>query len=318
MKASAARAFGEPVDLPIVVGVDGSEPSLRAVEWAADEAALRGASLRLVYASLWERYEGMSLAHDLGRPSEEVMAEDIVETAERRARRLQPGLKVTTDVLPEEAGYGLIRETQSALAMVLGCRGRSGVTEALLGSVSITVAGHAHCPLIVVRGSHDNRSGALGRIVLGVSDEQAGSAAVRFAVEEALLREVPLEAVRAWRRPLHEPRAHLLIVGEPAHLQERQAAEAVEEALRDIPAGLKVHRRTIEGFARDALLAVSREADLLVVGARRRRGHFGLQLGRLTHGVLHHASCPVAVVPERLCPPVHTDHSAGDGRVTGS
>ncbi|GGY88789.1 universal stress protein [Streptomyces olivaceoviridis] len=300
MKAPAARAFGEPVDLPIVVGIDGSEPSMRAVEWAADEAALRGASLRLVYASLWERYEGGIFAHDLGTPSEEVMAEDIVGTAERRARQRQPGVKVTTDVLPEEAGYSLIRESHSALAMVLGCRGRSGVTEALLGSVSVAVAGHAHCPLIVVRGSHDNRSGARGRVLLGVGEKQAGSAAVRFAAEEALLRGVPLEAVRAWRRPLHEPRAHPLLVGEPAHFQEQRAAELVEEALRDTPAGLRVHRRTIEGFARDALLAVSREADLLVVGARRRQGRFGLQLGRVAHGVLHHAACPVAVVPERV------------------
>ncbi|MGV9936576.1 universal stress protein [Streptomyces olivaceoviridis] len=300
MKAPAARAFGEPVDLPVVVGVDGSEPSMRAAEWAADEAALRGASLRLVYASLWERYEGVSLAHDLGKPSEEVMAEDIVGTAERRARRRQPGVKVTTEVLPEEAGYGLVRESHSALLMVLGCRGRSGVAEVLLGSVSVAVAGHAHCPLIVVRGSHDNRSGARGRIVLGVGEKRAGSAAVRFAVEEALLRGVPLEAVRAWRRPLHEPRAHPLLVGEPAHFQEQQAAELVEEALRDTPAGLRVQRRTIEGFARDALLAVSREADLLVVGARRRQGHFGLRLGRVAHGVLHHAACPVAVVPERV------------------
>ncbi|KUN20447.1 universal stress protein [Streptomyces corchorusii] len=288
------------MDLPVVVGVDGSEPSMRAAEWAADEAALRGASLRLVYASLWERYEGVSLAHDLGKPSEEVMAEDIVGTAERRARRRQPGVKVTTEVLPEEAGYGLVRESHSALVMVLGCRGRSGVAEVLLGSVSVAVAGHAHCPLIVVRGSHDNRSGARGRIVLGVGEKRAGSAAVRFAVEEALLRGVPLEAVRAWRRPLHEPRAHPLLVGEPAHFQEQQAAELVEEALRDTPAGLRVQRRTIEGFARDALLAVSREADLLVVGARRRQGHFGLRLGRVAHGVLHHAACPVAVVPERV------------------
>ncbi|MES9523567.1 universal stress protein [Streptomyces capoamus] len=300
MKASAARAFGELVDLPIVVGVDGSEPSLRAVEWAADEAALRGASLRLVYASLWERYEGMSLAHDLGKPSEEVMADDIVETAERRARQRQPGVKVTTDVLPEEAEYGLIRESRGALAMVLGCRGRSGVTEALLGSVSLTVAGHAHCPVIVLRGSHDNRirPEAPGRIVLGVAGKPADSAALRFAVEEALLRGVTLEAVRAWRRPLHEPRAHPLITGEPAHFEETLAAELVESALLAVPAGLQVRRRTIEGFARDALLAVSREADLLVVGARRRHGHFGLQLGRVAHGVLHHAACPVAVVPE--------------------
>jgi nucleotide-binding universal stress UspA family protein len=288
------------MDLPIIVGIDGSEPSLRAVDWAADEAALRGAGLRLVYASLWERYEGACLAHDLGKPSEEVMAQDIVDTAERRAHRRQPGVKVTTDLLPEEPEYALVRESRTALAVVVGCRGRSGLTETLLGSVSVMVAGHAHCPVIVLRGSHDNqaRSGVRGRILLGVGEKPAGTAAVRFATEEALLRGVPLEAVRAWRRPVHETTGHPLIVGEPAHLCEQQAVEALEEALRDVPEGLEVQRRTVEARARDALLAASREADLLVVGARRRHGHFGLQLGRVTHGVLHHAACPVAVVPQ--------------------
>ncbi|MGW4561140.1 universal stress protein [Streptomyces sp. NPDC004561] len=300
MPAPEARSDGASLDLPIVVGVDGCEPSLRAVDWAADEAALRGASLRLVHASLWERYEGASVAPDLAEPSEELMVEDIIGTAERRARLRQPGVKVTTDVLPEEPEYSLIRESRSALALVVGCRGRSSVTEALLGSVSLEVAGHAHCPVIVLRGSHDNRArpGARGRIVLGVGGKPARSAAARFAVEEALLRGVPLDAVRAWRRPVHEASRHPLIVGEPANLQERQAAELVEEALRDAPRGLQAQRHTVEGFARDALLAMSREADLLVVGARRRQGHFGLQLGRVAHGVLHHAVCPVAVVPE--------------------
>ena len=68
--------------------------------------------------------------------------------------------------------------------------------------------------------------------------------------------------------------------------------------MRAAPADLTVDRRTVEGHARDALLAVSCQADLLVVGARRRHGHFGLQLGLVAHGVLHHAACPVAVVPE--------------------
>ncbi|MFF4685587.1 universal stress protein [Streptomyces sp. NPDC001307] len=47
------------------------------------------------------------------------------------------------------------------------------------------------------------------------------------------------------------------------------------------------------------LSAVSAEADLLVVGARRCEGHHGLQLGRVAHAVLHHAACPVAVVPQQ-------------------
>ncbi|MGW0765805.1 universal stress protein [Streptomyces sp. NPDC002676] len=288
------------MDRPIVVGVDGSEPSLRAVDWAADEAALRGAPLRLVYASLWERYEGALLAQELGKPLEEVMARDVVGTAEQRAQHRQPGVKVTTDVLPDEPDHGLVRESSMALAVVLGCRGRSGVAEALLGSVSLAVAGHAHCPVIVLRGSHDNqaRAGTRGRIALGVGEKPESSAAVRFAVEEASLRRVPLAAVRAWRRPAHATTGHPLLAGEPAHVRQQQAVELLEEALRDTPADLETDRRAVEGHARDALVAASFEADLLVIGSRRHHGHLGLPLGRVAHGVLHHGACPVAVVPE--------------------
>ncbi|AKJ15357.1 universal stress protein [Streptomyces incarnatus] len=281
--------------LPIVVGVDGSEPSLRAVDWAADEAVLRGASLRLVYASLWDRYEGALLAQELDRPLEEVMARDVVGTAEERARRRRPEVQVTTDVLPEEPEQGLVRESGCALAVVLGCRERSGMAEALLGSVSLAVAGHARCPVIVLRGGPDDqdRTGIRGRIVVGVGEKPAGSAAVRFAVEEAALRGVPLEAVRAWRRPTPAVVGH-----SAAQLQRQQAVALLEEALRGTPAEPRTDRRTVEGHARDALIAASREAGLLVLGARRRHGHFGLPLGRVAHGVLHHAACPVAVVPE--------------------
>ncbi|WP_055554994.1 universal stress protein [Streptomyces sp. NBRC 110028] len=288
------------MELPLVVGVDGSEPSLRAVDWAADEAALRGLPLRLVYASLWERYEGTSLAQDLGKPSEEVMAEDIVESAAGRAHSRQADAKVTTDVLPEEPEYALVSESRTAAAMVLGSRGRSGFAEALLGSVSVTVAGHAHCPVIVLRGSHDNRVRSGRRpVVLGIGEKPSDGAAVRFAVEEAQRRGVPLEAVRAWRCPAHETTDDPLPAGEPARLHEERAKDELDAALQDVPADVEVHRRTVEGHARRVLPDASADADLLVVGARRREGHYGLQLGRVAHAVLHHSACPVAVVPQR-------------------
>ncbi|WP_225829810.1 universal stress protein [Streptomyces sp. NK08204] len=289
------------MDLPIVVGVDGSEPSLRAVDWAADEAAVRGVPLRLVYASLWERYEGVSLADGLGKPSEQVMAEDVVATAERRARRRQADVKISTDVLPEEPEYALVRESRTASAVVLGSRGHSGMAEALLGSVSVTVAGHAHCPVIVLRGGHDNRarSGVRGRIAVGIGENSESAAAVHFALEEARLRGVPLDAVRAWRCPAHESIGHGQLSGEAARLHEERAVGALEAALRDAPADVEVHRRIVEGPARQVLSAASAEADLLVVGARRREGHFGLQLGRAAHAMLHRSACPVAVVPQR-------------------
>ncbi|WP_340385649.1 universal stress protein [Streptomyces sp. SS7] len=287
--------------LPIVAGVDGSEPSLRAVDWAADEAALRGLPLRLVYASLWERYEGESLADDLGRTSEQVTAEDIVRTAAQRAHLRRPGVAVSTDVLPEEPEYALVHEGRSAAALVLGTRGRSGFVEMLLGSVSLTVAAHAVCPVIVLRGSnaHQARAGAHGRVVLGVGEKGTHSASLRFAAEEARLRRATLDAVRAWRCPAHETTDHPLLAGEPARLHEQHATEILDEALKDAPADVDLRRRTVEGPARRVLLEASHEADLLVVGARRDPGHLGLHLGRVAHAVLHHSVCAVAVVPEQ-------------------
>ncbi|MDX3630805.1 universal stress protein [Streptomyces europaeiscabiei] len=289
------------MDLPIVVGVDGSEPGLRAVDWAADEAALRGAPLRLVYASLWERYEGARLAEDLGEPSERVRAEDIVDGAARRAHLRRPDVKITTEVLPEEPEYTLLRESRTASLLVTGTRGRSALTEALLGSVSLTVAAHAHCPMIVVRGSHDNRAlpATHGRVVVGVGERPTSSAAVRFAFDEARRRGAEVEALRAWRCPAHETTDHLLLAGEPARVHEEQAVKALEAALQDAPADVRLHRRTVEGHARNMLVDASRDADLLVIGAKRRQRHFGLQLGRVTHGVLHHSACPVVIVPEQ-------------------
>ncbi|MGW0585454.1 universal stress protein [Streptomyces sp. NPDC002920] len=287
--------------LPIVVGVDGSEPSLRAVDWAADECALRGLPLRLVYASLWERYEGESFAQDLGKPSEQVTAEDIVRTAAQRARLRRPDVAVSTDVLPEEPEYALVREGRDAAALVLGSRGRSGFVEMLLGSVGLTVAAHAECPVIVLRGSQDNRVRpvARGRVVVGIGEKATDSAALRFAVQEAKLRHTTLDAVRAWRCPAHETTDHPLLAGEPARLCEQHATEGLDKALTDAPADVDLRRRTVEGPARRVLLDASHEADLLVVGARRNPGHLGLQLGRVAHAVLHHSACAVAVVPER-------------------
>ncbi|MFF3459529.1 universal stress protein [Streptomyces sp. NPDC002730] len=289
------------MELPLVVGVDGSESSLRAVDWAADEATLHGVPLRLVNASMWERYEGAALAEELGRPSERGMAENIVGTAAERARRREPDLKIQTDILPEDTVSALLSEGRNAFALVTGSRGRSGLAEMLLGSVSLAVAARADCPVFVIRGNHDPQSGTHRRIVLGVDEPPEGSAAVRFAFREAERRRAALHAIRAWRCPAHEAADHPLVAGDAARDHESQAAEILEAALREAVADhptLELHRATAEGPARMVLMNASAAADLLVVGAQRRHGHFGLQLGRVAHAVLHHSVCPVAVVPQ--------------------
>ncbi|MFF7313503.1 universal stress protein [Streptomyces sp. NPDC008137] len=291
------------MDRPVVVGVDGSESSLRAVDWAADEAALRKVPLHVVYASLWERYEQAVFPTGPGR-SEQVLTDVLVVAAAKRARQRVPGTEVTTEVVPEGPVPVLRRAALKACALVIGSRGRGGAAELLLGSVGQAVAGRADAPVIVVRGDHDNRAGARSRgrrVVVGVPDKPADSEAVRFAFREAARRGVPLEAVRAWHFPAYEATDHAPFVGEPARVHRQRAVEALETGLR-APAEehpeVEARRRIVEGPAGAALLDASADAALLVVGARRPRGRFGLHIGRVTHAVLHHAACPVAVVPE--------------------
>lgn len=288
------------MELPLVSGVDGSESSLRAVDWAADEAALRGLSLRLVYASRWEQYEGAALARSLGRPSERALAGRIVETAAERVRRRRPDVDVSAEVTPEDAVTALLHEGHNAEALITGERGRGGLTGLLLGSVSLAVAARAPCPVVVVRGDRAGIEGVHGRILVGVGEPGEASAAVRFAFREAGARGCELDAVRAWRCPSHDRADHPRTVDEPhLYYKERAATlidEAVAETVRENPT-VRLHSATVEGKAARVLVQRSAAADLVVVGAHRHRGRLGLQLGRVAHALLHHADCPVAVVP---------------------
>ncbi|WP_406437172.1 universal stress protein [Streptomyces sp. NBC_01613] len=290
------------MELPLVVGVDGSDGSLAAVDWAVDEAARHGLPLRLVYASKWERYERAVPSDSLERPSERVMAEHVVASAAERARLRNPEAKVTAEVIAEEAASALLREGRNASLLVTGSRGRGELTGLLLGSVGLAVAARAHGPVVVVRGDKAGLEATHERIVLGAGEPATGGEAVRFAFREAEARGCTLDIVRAWRCPAHEGADHPKLAEDPAHRHEERAAALldtlVEEAVADHP-GVRVRHSTVEGPARKVLLARSAAADLLIVGAQRRTGHVGLQLGRVAHTLLHHSDCPVAIVPQQ-------------------
>ncbi|MFF4505074.1 universal stress protein [Streptomyces sp. NPDC001401] len=290
------------MELPLVVGVDGSDGSLAAVDWAVDEAARYGLPLRLVYGSLWERYEGAVPSDSVERPSEQVMAEHIVASAAERAQRRNPEVKVSAEVIPEEAVAALLREGRNASVLVTGSRGRSELAGLLLGSVGLAVAARAHGPVIVVRGDEAGREATHERIVLGAGEPATGGEAVRFAFREAEARGCTLDVVRAWRCPAHEGADHPKLAEDPAHRHEERASALLDSLLEDAIAdhlGVRVRRSTVEGPARKVLLARSAAADLVIVGAQRRSGHLGLQLGRVAHTLLHHSDCPVAVVPQQ-------------------
>ncbi|MGW2448428.1 universal stress protein [Streptomyces sp. NPDC001675] len=288
------------MELPLVVGVDGSDCSLLALDWAAAEAQRHGLPLRLVHASLWERYERARPSFGAGRPAEEVMAQHIVASGAERVRARNPEVKVSGEVLPADPVAVLLAAAPTASALVTGARGRGEIAGLLLGSVSLAVAARAMCPVVVVRGEERNIAGSLGRIVAGAGESAGSAGALRFAAREAEARGCALTAVRAWRTPAQQPVDHMLIADDAARSREERALVGLDEALRETERehpGLEIERRPAEGPAHRVLLEASAEADLIVVGAVRRQGHLGLQLGRIAHTLLHHARCPVAVVP---------------------
>ncbi|MGW1892756.1 universal stress protein [Streptomyces sp. NPDC002004] len=289
--------------LPLVVGVDGSESSLRAVDWAADEAHRFGLALRVVHASVWQRYEEAVHVYNAQRSPGHLFVDHIVAAAAERARARRPTLDVSMAVLPENAGESLLDEAHRATALVTGSHGRGPLAELFLGSVSAVLVARADCPVIVVRGTDAALAGEHGRVAVGIGD--AAPAAVDFAVHEAAGRGAALDALRAWFRPAHHPPDARRWRGgdpdgEPAGVHEEHASHVLDEALRyalaDHPEAT-VHRVIAEGPPHKVLADHSAATDLLVLGAHRRHGHVGAHVGRVTHFLLHHADCPVAVVP---------------------
>ncbi|MFI9237413.1 universal stress protein [Streptomyces sp. NPDC053079] len=285
--------------LPLVVGVDGSDGSIAALDWAVEEAARFGLALRVVYASLWERYEGSEQSFSGERPADEVMAERVLASAGQRAGQLSPGVTVRAVTVPDDAVDALVEESRKAAALVTGSSGRGVVKGMLLGSVSLAVAGRAHCPVTVVRGRERNIRGMSHKVVVGVGEAHEAATAVRFALRAAEARGCGVEAVRAWRAP-QQPTDPLIVLDETVRAYEEQATGILDEVLSEARSEyphVTVQRTVIEGPVHKALLKPSADADLLVLGAARRQDHRGLHLGRVSHTALHHAACPVSVVP---------------------
>jgi nucleotide-binding universal stress UspA family protein len=136
----------------VVVGVDGSACAGAALEFAAREAALRGARLRII--SAWEITPiigavGMYPAEALYGFKEQ--AESTVQAALARAAELEPAVATEGRVVQGQPAQVLIKEAQDATLLVVGTRGRGGFASLLLGSVSQQVVHHAPCPVTIVR-----------------------------------------------------------------------------------------------------------------------------------------------------------------------
>ncbi|MFH8574744.1 universal stress protein [Streptomyces zaomyceticus] len=288
-----ARDEESSVSRPVTVGVDGSEGSVAAVDWAADEAALRGNGLRLVYATRWAEHQlgAMKVSHEDRADA----AEGVLAETERHVGSRRPDLAMTADEV-EDAPVGvLLAAAAEAEMLVVGSHGLGSVRGFIVGSVGQEVVAEAERPVVLVRPGYEKDSsggsegGSRRKVVLGLDVNDVKDELLHFAFDFAGRHRIPLEIVHTWHESfLHHPSA--------AAKDERASALAdAVRPFRDRFPATEVAEVSAHGRAAEHLVEAASDARLVVVG--RRRAARGAHIGSVTHAVIHHATCPVAVVP---------------------
>jgi nucleotide-binding universal stress UspA family protein len=282
---------------PIVAATDGSEESLRAVGWAAREAVLRGAPLRIVSAAaLLPPMIGGRAMSDYDTVAETIRQhrDQALAAATERATQTAPRLLIDADQLDGSPAEAVTEAGSGALMLVVGSRGNGGFAAMILGSVSRYAATHAACPVVVVR---EETGAAHRRVSVGVGDLEHSASALEFALEEAALRHASVVVVHAWHTPqLDISRAGHAPSEPAAYVFQTEVARELEGMLdnwREKYPGVSVSQDVVHGHPGRALAGLSARADLVVLG--RHAAHHGP--GAVIHAVLNHAHGPVVTVP---------------------
>jgi nucleotide-binding universal stress UspA family protein len=281
---------------PIVAATDGSEESLRAVDWAAREAVLHGTPLRIVSAAaLLPRMIGGHAMSDYDTVADTIRKhrDQALAAATERATRMAPGLLIDADHLEGTPAEAVTDAGSGALMLVVGSRGVGAFGAMILGSVSRYAATHAACPVVVVREAPESARRQVG---IGIGDLE-NSASLTFAFEEAALRKASLIAVHSWHLPESDISRAGPVFGEPErYVAETETARRLEQLLDDWRAkypDVPVSQDVVHGHPGRALAGLSARADLVVLG--RRSAHHGP--ASVLHAVLNHAHGPVVTVP---------------------
>lgn len=249
---------------PVVVGIDGSPAADVAITWGTREAATLRSPLHLVYA--------------VAPGSSPAQAGEVVHKAVAQARGLAPGIVIDSRIESGSPSAALVKASGSAAVVVIGSRGLGVMIGALVGSTGLDLAANARCPMVVVRPD----LGSPGvRVVIGYDGSPASDTALDHGLEHAHRHDLAVRVIAA------EP------AGTALHrITENELREAVHSR-----GGHDAELVHITGHPAEHILRLSSDAALIVLGARGRGGFAGMLIGSVSQTVLHHADCPVAIIP---------------------
>lgn len=271
---------------PVVVGVDGSELSLIATRLAAREAASLHRPLRVVHAFNWGPFTG-ELPDDQLR----VPAERLTALAANAATQTAPQLEVEQVLVEGSTVTTLLRESGLATLVVLGDGGLNSCTCVAPEVTAMQVAARAGCSVLVVR---EDRAPP-GTVLVGVDGSSTSPAVLEAAFDLAARHEAELTVVRTRDPDGTHP------AGEPeqtAQDRDRVVSEQLGRLVgpwRQRYPGIHATERLIIGDLAEVLVELSRDVELVVVGAGGEQPQRG-GLGAVSQTLLHHAPVPVVVV----------------------
>jgi nucleotide-binding universal stress UspA family protein len=279
----------------IIVGFDRSPDARAAAGWALHEAARTGAMVEFLYAYEWPTWApaaSMVPSPAVWPDGETVRAiHDMLHHAVVCAKLTYPEVRTTISIVHAPAALTLRDRSAEASMIVLGSHGHNAI--ASVGSVSVAISAHAHCPVVVVRG--EPVPGA--PVVVGVDDSDCAQLALTFAFDQAAARGVSLRVVRAG--------TFALGIWEERPTVAETIVEREEDSLHDLVAGwqqkypeVEVSTTFVVGHPAEALTSASVGAQLVVVGSRGRGAFRGMLLGSVSQHLLHRSPCTVAVVRE--------------------
>lgn len=286
-------------DKAILVGVDGSHASYKAIWWAANYAKHAGLTLQIVCAYSLPSYAAVSFDATYTAMGDDNAAHSDAQEILSKAKAIadEQGVEAATLIVTGDPASVFVELSRNYNLIVIGNRGKGGLAERLLGTTSSSLPAYAYCPIVVVPYTDDDGNlmhlnNTITKVAVGSDESKWGLKALEIAADFA----------DAWGAELDVISAVPNMKGsedEGVMASFKEDLDVRIKPLEESHPNLTINKQIVPGPAVGALTKASYDHDVVVVGSRGRGGFTGLLLGSTSQGLLQHAVGPVYVVPRK-------------------
>jgi nucleotide-binding universal stress UspA family protein len=294
----------------VLVGVDGTDASYKAVWWAANYTKHAGLRLQIVCAYSLPSYAAVSFDATYSALGDDVVAHTDAQDILARAKAIagEQGVQASTLIVTGDPSSVFVELSRNYHLIVIGNRGKGGLAERLLGTTSSSLPAYAYCPIVVVPFTDDedhllHLNNTIHKVAVGSDESQWGMKALDIAADFANSWQAELNVLSAV--PIYGTMGGIFSVA-PSQEDMQHVVDSYMDDLRTRVQPIRqryphlsINLKVIPGSAVDALTKASGRNDVVVVGSRGRGGFTGLILGSTSQGLIQHATCPVYVVPRK-------------------